>query len=250
MQNNPISGAGYLLRGFALLNRPGVRRYVILPLLINLLLFAALFMLGGHYLGEGIDYLMNKLPDWLRWLSWLFWLIFALTAAVVMFFTFSLVANFIGSPFNGYLAEAVEQQLTGHKPPDSGKPFMVEVKQALGSELRKYGYFLLWVVPLLILFVIPGLNLIAPFLWALFGAWMLAVEYGDYPMGNHGLHFPDQRRHLRGQRWLSLGFGGAVMLATMIPLLNFLVMPAAVAGATALWVERLGKQRLGHKNKG
>ena len=38
---------------------------------------------------------------------------------------------------------------------------------------------------------------------------------------------------------LSLGFGGAVMLATLIPLFNFLVMPVAVAGATALRVEQI-----------
>jgi CysZ protein len=38
---------------------------------------------------------------------------------------------------------------------------------------------------------------------------------------------------------LSLGFGGAVMLATLIPLFNFLVMPVSVAAATALRVEQI-----------
>ena len=36
-----------------------------------------------------------------------------------------------------------------------------------------------------------------------------------------------------------LGFGMAVMTATLIPLVNFMVMPAAVAGAAAIWIERL-----------
>ena len=44
---------------------------------------------------------------------------------------------------------------------------------------------------------------------------------------------------LYGLVLLALGFGGAVMVATAIPLVNFLVIPAAVAGATVLWVERL-----------
>ena len=30
------------------------------------------------------------------------------------------------------------------------------------------------------------------------------------------------------------------MLVLIVPLLNFLVIPAAVAGATAMWVEQLG----------
>ncbi|MEZ5582290.1 MAG: hypothetical protein R3F37_05475 [Candidatus Competibacteraceae bacterium] len=44
-------------------------------------------------------------------------------------------------------------------------------------------------MPLLVLFVIPGVNVIAPLLWLVFGAWMLALQYADYPMGNHGLRF-------------------------------------------------------------
>ncbi len=68
---------------------------------------------------------------------------------------------------------------------------------------------------------------------------MLAISYVDYPMGNHGLTFPEQRRQLGQRRYLALGFGGAVMCALAIPVVNFLVIPAAVAGATILWVERL-----------
>jgi CysZ protein len=68
---------------------------------------------------------------------------------------------------------------------------------------------------------------------------MLAISYLDYPMANHGLSFPEQRRQLGQRRYLALGFGGATMFALAIPLVNFLVIPAAVAGATILWVERL-----------
>jgi CysZ protein len=39
-------------------------------------------------------------------------------------------------------------------------------------------------------------------------------------------------------RALSLGFGMAVMFSSMVPLINFVIMPAAVCGATALWLER------------
>jgi CysZ protein len=58
-------------------------------------------------------------------------------------------------------------------------------------------------------------------------------------MGNHGLRSREQKRRLGEKRFLSMGFGGAVTIATMTPILNFLVMPAAVAGATAMWVKQL-----------
>jgi len=95
-----------------------------------------------------------------------------------------------------------------------------------------------WSLPFLLLFLIPVINIIAPFVWLIFSAWMLTIEYADYPMGNHGLRSDEQKYRLSEKRLLSLGFGGAVTVATMIPVFNFLVMPAAVAGATAMWVKQ------------
>jgi CysZ protein len=73
----------------------------------------------------------------------------------------------------------------------------------------------------------------------MFSAWMLTLEYCDYPMGNHNMRFKAQRTLIGRKKLLGLGFGGATLLGTMIPLVNFFVMPAAVAGATALWVSQL-----------
>ena len=100
----------------------------------------------------------------------------------------------------------------------------------------------MWAVrslPPLVLFLIPGINVVAPIVWMAVGAWMLAVTYVDYPMANHGNDFDELRARLRERRLLSLGFGGAVMAALAVPVLNFLVIPCAVAGATAMWVEQL-----------
>ena len=120
---------------------------------------------------------------------------------------------------------------------------VAELGRTLVSELRKLVYIALWGIPAALMFVIPGVNIAAPIIWFLFGAWMLAISYVDYPMGNHGLSFPEQRRQLGQRRYLALGFGGAVVCALAIPVLNFIVIPAAVAGATVLWVERLAPAR-------
>jgi CysZ protein len=76
-------------------------------------------------------------------------------------------------------------------------------------------------------------------LWVLFSAWALALDYHDYPMGNHQLLFKQQRKIMRQHRRLALGFGLATLGATMIPVVNFLVIPAAVAGATALYLDEI-----------
>ena len=95
---------------------------------------------------------------------------------------------------------------------------------------------------MLLLFLIPGLQIIAPFLWLAFSAWFLSLEYMDYPMGNHGLDFRAQLGALKKNRLTALGFGGGLTLLMMIPVLNFAAMPAAVAGATAMWCGQ--KERL------
>ena len=239
MQVEPIKGAGYFLRGIRLIARPGVRRYVAIPLLINAVLFGGLIYLGASQFGLFLDWL---LPDWIDWLQWILWPIFGLTCLLIVFFGFALVANLIAAPFNGLLAEAVERSLTGMDCVGDigGTRFARELWRGVASEVRKLTYALLRAIPILLLFLIPGINVIAPFIWMAFSAWMLAVEYADYPMANHGIAFPEQRKLLANRRLLSLGFGGTAMLVLIVPLLNFLVIPAAVAGATAMWVEQLG----------
>jgi CysZ protein len=245
MIQQPVSGAGYFLQGFGLLNRPGLRRFVAIPLTVNIVVFLLLIWFAAGQFDTLMDSLMPELPEWLAWLAWLLWVIFAVAIVVLVFFTFTIIANFIAAPFNGLLAEAVERHLTGQSLPTGGSlvEMLKDVPGTLLDELKKLGYFIAWAIPLLILFLIPGVNLIAPILWTLFSAWMLAIEYSDYPLGNHGVRSAQLRRILRERRWLTLGFGGATLVGTMIPVVNFLVMPAAVAGATAMWV---GEKRIGH----
>ncbi len=233
-------GAGYFMQGFRLIRRPGLRRFVLVPLLINLLLFGGLLWAAVGWVQALSQYLMGWLPAWLDWLSVLLWPLFGVLGLVLVFYTFSTVANFIASPFNGLLAEAVERQLRGEVMQSGWKELLRDIVPSLLSELRKLLYFLLRALPLGILFLIPVVNLAAPFLWFLFSAWMLALQYVDYPAANNRLFFAEQRRRLRRRPLVALGFGSTALLFTLIPVINFLVMPVAVAGATALWVNEQG----------
>lgn len=236
MQNSPLKGLSYLSDGFALMLKPGLRRFVFIPVLINTTLFSLLIYFGASEFSALVDRL---LPGWLEWLRWILWPLFALSVLLISFYLFTIVANFIGAPFNGLLAEAVENRLT-NKPLPAGMSWGTLLKNLPGTlwiEVRKILFFLKWALPIGILFFIPGINLIAPFIWLLFSAWMISLEYTDYPMGNHGIVFVQQRKILRQKRFTALGFGLGALGATMIPIVNFFVMPAAVCGATKMWVE-------------
>lgn len=241
MAVNPVSGAGYLIKGMGLITKPGLRRFVLVPLLINVGVFSAAIWYGVVQFETFILWMESKVPSWLQWLEWLLWPLFVLALLIVVFYGFSLIANLIAAPFNGLLAEKVELHLTGRPLSEGGglKQALIGLVPTLIDEVRKLLYALLWAIPFLILFLIPGINVAAPVLWFLYSAWMLALEYADYPMGNNGLKAREMRSRLRERRVLGLGFGAATAGLTMVPVVNFVVMPSAVAGATAMWVREL-----------
>jgi len=238
--SNPAVGFGYFLKGMTLITKPGVKRYVTIPFLINLIIFGSLFWLLGGYVDDQIQKYVPDLPDWLAWVEWLIWVLFFLLAILLMGTTFTFLANLIGSPFNSFLSAAVERHLTGHNPPGSDRQLWAEFTVMMLSELKKWLYYFLWAIPFAILsiilfFIFPP---VIPIIWFLFGAWMYSIEYADYPMGNYGLTFSEIRKELAKKRMLSWGFGGTVTVATMIPIINFFVMPVAVAGATAMRIDQ------------
>ncbi len=230
-------GIQALARGTRLLNQPGVRVYVIIPLSINLLLFGTLIWYGYSEFVPFVEWMMSFVPGFLDFLEWFIWLFFGSLAAITVFFCFTPVANIVAAPFNALMSEKIEIHLTG-KALSSDLSFAQMALDAIGSQLRKLVYILVWALGLFLISLIPVINLIAPILWVVFGSWLLSLEYFDYPMGNHDIVFDEEKRQLRERRGIALGFGGGVMVLTSIPIVNFITMPVAVAGATLLWVEQ------------
>lgn len=193
--NNPLAGARYLLQGMGLITRPGLRRFVLVPLMVNILIFGAAIYAGIGVLDRLITGLETRLPAWLGWLDWLLWPLAILFMLVILFSSFALVANLIASPFNALLAEKVERLLTGRSLNEGTNPanLLVTLLPTLLDEVKKLLYALILAIPFLLLLFIPVIGQI---LWFLYVAWILVVQYADYPMGNHGLKFREMRQRL------------------------------------------------------
>ncbi|HSB95895.1 MAG TPA: sulfate transporter CysZ [Spongiibacteraceae bacterium] len=245
MRGSPSIGFSYLLRGFSLMTQPSLRRYVAIPLALNFLIFGFFIGAGFELLGEWIAQILALLPDWLQFIRWLLWPLAALLVIVAAAYVLSICANIVGAPFNALLAEKAEALLTGKHGVDSTGPdtsllaIIKDAPRSIGKELRKILLYLPRVLLVFVLTLLPPLYPFAPLLWFALGAWMLALEYCDYPLDNHRYTLAQVRQCIAGERLTTYGFGSAAMLGSMVPLLNLFIMPAAVCGATLYWVERL-----------
>ncbi len=228
-----LDGIGYLLAGFGLIRQPGLRRYAAAPVAVSL---GVLLLMAGA-LAWGFDAWMARLlPEGWGWLEWLLWPLFALAIGLVWVLAFVHLANIVGAPFNDLLAARVLARKAGRPVPEGGwSDLLREGPRAVGNAMRALAYTLMWALPLLLLSLVPVANLVAPLLWTVFNAWMLAIEYADYPLGARGLSFREQRAVLAADRSRALGLGFATLVATSIPVVNLAAMPAAVAGATLLF---------------
>lgn len=220
-----ISIVAYLWEGLKLLTTPALRPFILMPLVINLVLYSSALILGYWYLDSWIT---QAIPAWLHWLSWFIYPLFFISFCLVGFFSFSLLANLIAAPFYAKLA-AKTLSVIDAPPLSSPEPSAMQVWQA---ELHRIRYFLTRTLPLLILFLIPVVNLIAPLLWFAFSAWCVALEYFAFPLENRGVLFLQQKAQLEGMRLTALSFGGLVTLGQSLPIINIVIAPVAVIAAT------------------
>lgn len=231
----------YFFRGLTLIHTKGLKRFVVVPLLINLVLFSFAFYILLAQVNAMVSAVQQYLPAWLHWLEYLLIPLGVMTLVIGLAYSFTMVANFIAAPFNGLLSEKVEAHLSGRTLPDVGvSGFIKDIPRMLGREWQKLLYALPRAIILFILFLF--LPVAGPILWFLFTSWLLAIQYIDYPYDNHKIDFRTMRVQLRAQPGNSFAFGITVNIACMIPLFNLFVMPIAVCGATAMWVDRLAEQ--------
>ncbi|MGC9460635.1 sulfate transporter CysZ [Vibrio genomosp. F10] len=232
------SGFGYFFYGLELALTPGIRRFVLMPLMANIILVGgALFYLFSN-MDNWITQWMAQLPEFLTWLSYILWPLIVITVLATFSYFFSTLANFIAAPFNGLLAEKVEEHLIGNSINDDGLLSLVkDLPRVFAREWRKLLYVIPKAIGLFLLLLIPAFGqTLGPILWFVFTAWMLAIQYCDYPFDNHKVEFNQMRHNLKQNQTKTYSFGALVAVFTTIPILNLIVMPVAVCGATAMWV--------------
>ena len=232
-----MNGIDCFFEGLRLMWRPGIRAYVIIPFTLNALVFVGIVFWGvAQY--DALSSSTGLLPEWLFFLAGIVAFIAGVAAFLAFVLAFAIVASIISSPFLALLAEKVETQLTGVQPSASGNLLVIAIR-ALGREVAKALYYLPRLLGIFLLTLIPGVNVASPLLWALFGAWMMTIQFTDYAADNNGVAFRDLRNRLGTGKFQAIVFGLVAYVALAIPVVNIILIPAAVSGGTVFWVKRL-----------
>ncbi len=233
-----MNGIDCFFEGFRLVRQPGIRQYVLIPMVINILVLGVVMAYGYSEYDRLMAFFTGWVPDWLAWMAGVLTFLAAILIFAVGIYLFTIVANIIASPFNAILSEKVEDQLVpGDSRPTPG--VLLIIGRSVARELSKILYLIPRLLLLLIISFIPVVNSVAPFAWLLFGGWMMAIQYVDYAADNNQVSFKALRQRLATCRVQAVLFGLLAYFVLAIPVLNLLLMPVAVAGGTVFWVGHL-----------
>ncbi len=235
-------GFSYPLRAAKFLSkRPGLLRYMAIPLLINILVFSLSVYFGLGLFERMLETYAPSTDVWYGMaLYYLAWTVAMLLTSVVVFFSFTVIGNLIASPFNELLSEHTEAQVVGRKPDErfSVGRFWKEASNSLVVEVKKMAAFIVCMLLLLAINLVPGIgSLIYAVLAPIFTLFFLAIEYMAFVLMRKQLKFSQQRRYVTKRPVLMTGFACSIFCLLAIPFLQFFCIPLAVVGATLLWCD-------------
>jgi len=229
-------GVRLVREGLQLIRRRDILPWVIAPITLNTVVYIAMIWFALSRVEPLIAELVSMLPQWLAFLEWFAWTAAVLLVLVIIAYTFTFVANLIGSPLNSLLAEKVLIAEGGTPVSGSGAmSLLASIPVSLAREGAKLLYLLPRLIVVLIVSFIPPFNLISPVIWFVFGAWSLSLEYTDYGAEATGHKFASVRVRSKKNRSAWMGLGAMGMVVTMVPILNLVAMPAMVCAGTMLW---------------
>jgi CysZ protein len=223
-----------------LFSHPSLIRFFLFPFAINLLVFGFGTWAFIHYFDAILATFVSSPELWYQYiLYYLLATVLSLLFAITFVFGFTAVGNLVASPFNDLLSEKTEEIVLGRKidEPFSLKMVMADAQTAVLNELKKIGLLILIQLTLLLTNLIPIVgSIIFAITSPIAVMFFLAYEYMDFTLSRKHLVFGEKWRIILDHKAACLGMGLGFFFTTVIPFVNFFVMPFAVIAATRLYL--------------
>lgn len=230
-----VGGVRMLGAGLAFWRRiPGTMALGLVPAaIVGIVLFAGLAILSFHLprLAEFVTPFADGWPGlWAGVVRVAVGTAMLGAALVLIAISFTALTLLIGEPFYDRIWGAVEREF-GDAPEDSAYGFWRSVGDGISFVAR--GVAIAIAAGLLGLIPVVG-GVAGAVGGVLMTGWLLADELSSRALSARGIDRRRRRALLTSHRARTLGFGVATQLCFFVPLGAVLIMPAAVAGSTAL----------------
>jgi CysZ protein len=260
-----VAGATYPLQALLFIRKHSqLWGCVVIPILVNLVIGAALYaglLLPGW---RGIDQWASGVPDWLtQWVanlpSWasrlLTWLptgatflddVLRFLMAIALFvLTGLLLVQFgaiLGAPWYGNLAEQTERLRRGQVP--VGSPSLSRALQdiwrAITFQLKKLLLLIVFGLPFLVLNFVPPIGTtIASVGGVALAALLVGLDFLDAPLERRRLSFRRKLGVFARSLPASATFSWACLVLVSIPFVSLLAVPICVAAGTLFCCDRV-----------
>lgn len=222
-------GAAYVLA------RPRLWKWLIAPAIVTLVIFGGAAVAVWASVDSLVGRISDAVPSWLAGLAGV-----GVTVVVIAgllaggLAVFATVAGMIAGPFNEFLSEAIEEELTGVRAPSSGVwGFVTSALRGIAHGLRRLVIFLIGALLLLLLAFIPVIGTIAA---VAIGFWIAAraAAYDSYDavLARRNLPYGAKAEYLAEHRGRTVGLGAAVAALLLVPGVNLVALGLGAAGAT------------------
>jgi len=236
-----FQGMGVFFRGAKyILERPRLWLLVLIPLVINIILFSALLFWGYSAFSGMIKSQISQWEDpawYLKGLAIMARIFFWLLSLIAVYLIFTPSALIIASPFSDLLAESAEKEC-GFVVREE-KPFLRkilwEAMFAIRAEIKRMAFFLSVFIILFPANFIPIIGsvvyVIMSFIWSCFG---FAFEFTGFATDRRHIRLKEKLKFLKRHLSFFMGFGFLTTILFMVPFLNvFAVSLSAISGSIA-----------------
>ena len=223
-----IGGAMALIAGLRLLLVKAELRAILWRMLALLLVLMVAISGATFWLVDYVGALWIPEGDAWYWqlLSWLAGALALVLAMICGAVSFVMFGSAVSAPWLEELAGRTEA-MSGQVVREQHIGWMQLITESLANSVRPLFGLLAWGAAALLFFWLPP---VATALWTYGGIRFLSYELIDTPASRRGWDFNTRKQKLAERRWFYVGFAGSAMALMLVPVLNLLVIPAAVVG--------------------
>jgi CysZ protein len=207
--------------------------YAAVPVGVALGLFGFLSFLAVEFLPPAVRGLFPESAAWYAQAGTTLLAVLATVAAIILSFLLGLLlAQPLSGPALERLVRLRERDLGA--PPRPSTSFLTDAWRSLRSALLGTIALPLLLGLTLIEILVPGSSVVVLPLKLLVTAIFVAWDILDYPLSVRGFRLRDRLRFMGSHKACVFGFGLSLAVVLLLPCMQLLLLPAAVAGATAM----------------